>query len=695
MNDLVKIAQNTATPLAKKIVKLTRPADGTPVVITVDSNTILDLTAISNENIVLVHAGDRLIVMFSDRSSIVLSGFYGPDNQPILGLEIELGQSNPIPALRLAGLLPISEDQSILPASGAASSAGITSSSLSSETAPSSESAFTGGTETSGNGTFGADYAGIASRTLANDSNTQANGADGRTTLGGVLSGAVVEDVTGTASAKLTINAPGTQKFFFAVQSITNGTYGTFSLSADGVWTYRLDNTRLVVQNLAIGQVVSETFTAVAGDGTISEDITLTITGTNDAPVIAAIAQSGLTEKTDTSALTTTIAVSFSDVDLTDTGHSATITGIAKSGITSGLALTDTQLKALVTPGTVTKTSGSSAGSVDLAFSSASTDFDYLSLGEILTLTYTLTINDGDGGITTRDFVVTVTGTNDAPVIAAMAQSDLTEKTDTSALTTTIAVSFSDVDLTDTGHSATITGIAKSGITTGLALTDTQLKALVTPGTVTKTSGSSAGSVNLAFSSASTDFDYLSVGEVLTLTYTLTVNDGDGGITTRDFVVTVTGTNDAPVIAAIAQSGLTEKTDTSALTTTIAVSFSDVDLTDTGHSATITGIAKSGITSGLALTDTQLKALVTPGTVTKTSGSSAGSVDLAFSSASTDFDYLSSARSSPSPTRSPSMMAMAASPPGILLSPSPAPMTHRSLPPWPRAILPRRPTHQR
>ncbi len=378
------------------------------------------------------------------------------------------------------------------------------------------------------------------------------------------------------------------------------------------------------------------------GDGGITtKDFVVTVTGTNDAPVIAAIAQSDLAEKTDTTALTTTIAVSFSDVDLTDTGHSVTITGIAKSGITTGLALTDTQLKALVTPGTVTKTSGSSAGSVNLAFSSASTDFDYLSVGEILTLTYTLTVNDGDGGITTKDFVVTVTGTNDAPVIAAIAQSGLTEKTDTTALTTTIAVSFSDVDLTDTGHSATITGIAKSGITSGLALTDTQLKVLVTPGTVTKTSGSSAGSVDLAFSSASTDFDYLSVGEILTLTYTLTVNDGDGGITTKDFVVTITGTNDAPVIAAMAQSDLTEKTDTSALTTTIAVSFSDVDLTDTGHSATITGIAKSGITTGLALTDTQLKALVTPGTVTKTSGSSAGSVDLAFSSASTDFDYLS------------------------------------------------------
>ena len=70
-----------------------------------------------------------------------------------------------------------------------------------------------------------------------------------------------------------------------------------------------------------------------------------------------------------------------------------------------------------MTPGTVTKAAGSSAGSVDLSFSAASTAFDYLAKGEVLTLTYTVAIDDGDGGVTPQTFVVTVTGTNDAPSI--------------------------------------------------------------------------------------------------------------------------------------------------------------------------------------------------------------------------------------------------------------------------------------
>ncbi|KRR20176.1 hypothetical protein CQ14_23290, partial [Bradyrhizobium lablabi] len=100
-------------------------------------------------------------------------------------------------------------------------------------------------------------------------------------------------------------------------------------------------------------------------------------------------------------------------------------------------------------------------------------------------------------------------------VIADIVQQDLTEQADNSALTATIPVTFTDVDLTDVGHIANITSVVKSGTTTGLALDEAALIALVTPGTVTKAAGSSAGSVDLSFCAASTAFDYLAKGEVL------------------------------------------------------------------------------------------------------------------------------------------------------------------------------------
>ena len=332
--------------------------------------------------------------------------------------------------------------------------------------------------------------------------------------------------------------------------------------------------------------------------------------------------------------------MTFADVDLSDVGHTAAVTHAVASGATSGLGLNEAALIALMTVGTVNKASGSSSGSLSLGFAAASTAFDYLADGEVLTLTYTVAVNDHDGGTTPQTFVITITGSNDAPTIDAIAQHDLDEQTDTSPLTATVAVTFGDVDLTDVGHTAQVTHAVASGVTSGLGLNEAALIALMTVGTVTKTSGSPSGSLSLGFTAASSAFDYLADGEVLTLTYTVAVDDHDGGTTPQTFVVTITGSNDAPTIDAIAQRDLDEQTDTGPLTATIAVTFSDVDLTDVGHTAQVTDAVASGVTSGLGLNEAALIALMTVGTVTKTSGLPSGSLSLGFTAASSAFDYL-------------------------------------------------------
>ncbi len=332
-------------------------------------------------------------------------------------------------------------------------------------------------------------------------------------------------------------------------------------------WHFSLPDNDPTLQSLAEGQTITQVYTITITDvhgALVTQTVTITITGTNDAPVIDAITATALSEQTDTSALTLAapIHVTFTDVDLTDIGHTASITGVTTAGVTAGLSLTPTQLIALATLSTVTKASGSSTGSVDVGFSAASTAFDYLAVGQQLTLTYTVEINDGDGGVTPKTFNVSITGTNDAPVIDTIAATSLTEQTDASALTlaTPIHVTFTDVDLSDVGHTASITGVTTAGVTTGLSLTPTQLIALTTLGTVTKTAGSSTGSVDVDFSAASTAFDYLAANEQLTLTYTIAINDGDGGVTPKTFSITVTGTNDVPAIAGDATGSVTEDT---------------------------------------------------------------------------------------------------------------------------------------
>ena len=69
------------------------------------------------------------------------------------------------------------------------------------------------------------------------------------------------------------------------------GTYGTLTLNANGSYTYTLTTPRPIVQALRAGQSVTDTFTYATADGpaaTNTANLTVTITGTNDAPVAIA-----------------------------------------------------------------------------------------------------------------------------------------------------------------------------------------------------------------------------------------------------------------------------------------------------------------------------------------------------------------------------------------------------------------------
>ena len=62
--------------------------------------------------------------------------------------------------------------------------------------------------------------------------------------------------------------------------------YGTYTLTDAGLWTYTLDNSNTVVQARNVGQILSDTFTVFAVDGT-SQVVTIIINGTNDAAVVS------------------------------------------------------------------------------------------------------------------------------------------------------------------------------------------------------------------------------------------------------------------------------------------------------------------------------------------------------------------------------------------------------------------------
>ncbi|WP_275574631.1 VCBS domain-containing protein, partial [Shewanella sp. POL2] len=118
------------------------------------------------------------------------------------------------------------------------------------------------------------------------------NGHDDGAVIAGVDSGAVTEDsnvTTGkiTTSGQLTISDPDVGQDHFTAQPHVAGSYGTFSLDADGQWHYSADNSQSAVQQLKAGETLTDSLTVQSVGGT-THTVTVTLTGTNDAPTVTA-----------------------------------------------------------------------------------------------------------------------------------------------------------------------------------------------------------------------------------------------------------------------------------------------------------------------------------------------------------------------------------------------------------------------
>ncbi|WP_437694942.1 retention module-containing protein [Achromobacter xylosoxidans] len=103
----------------------------------------------------------------------------------------------------------------------------------------------------------------------------------------GQSTGAVIEDKTLVTTGKLTVSDADAGQSALIAQTNVAGKYGTFSIDANGNWTYTLNNSLKVVQDLRPGAVLKETFEVVSADGTGKQQITVDVIGTNDAPVAA------------------------------------------------------------------------------------------------------------------------------------------------------------------------------------------------------------------------------------------------------------------------------------------------------------------------------------------------------------------------------------------------------------------------
>ncbi|WP_409438351.1 VCBS domain-containing protein [Vibrio sp. BS-M-Sm-2] len=137
-------------------------------------------------------------------------------------------------------------------------------------------------------------------------------------TFSGDSTGVAKEDITLQASGTLTASDPDGTAGFTAVQGgagiAGSKGYGHAHIDVNGHWTYDLDNNHPIVQQLGEGQTDTETITVQSADGT-HHDIVVTITGTNDAPILGVNQTSS-----------TTGTLTEADVDVKDT-HTFSVVG--------------------------------------------------------------------------------------------------------------------------------------------------------------------------------------------------------------------------------------------------------------------------------------------------------------------------------------------------------------------------------
>ena len=209
-------------------------------------------------------------------------------------------------------------------------------------------------------------------------------GVNDAPTIGGPLTGTVREDTTLTATGTLTITDADAGQSSFTARTAVAGTYGSFSITTGGVWTYTLANSATNVQALPAGSSVTDSFVVTSADGT-ARTVVVTVNGSNDAPVAQA---ASFTVAEDAAIVNGTVIAT--DVD-TGSTLSFALNGAAPAGLTFN-----------------------SNGTY--SFNPANSAYQSLAVGQSQVITVPYTVTDNTGATSTANLVITVNGTNDAPV---------------------------------------------------------------------------------------------------------------------------------------------------------------------------------------------------------------------------------------------------------------------------------------
>jgi len=383
----------------------------------------------------------------------------------------------------------------------------------------------------------------------------------GMATEAGNYDNGTVKEAT-VATGTLIANDVDNDSVTWSIQGSSTKTYGSLSIDADGHWTYTInDTTGSAADKLAEGQIRYETFTIIASDNnpinpkTDMQEVTITIKGTNDSPVITNAS----------SALLGTVVEAGSNDDGSSVAGIATISGqLSASDVDNGA----TQKWSIV--GTADTTYGTisinaNTGKWTYTLNNTDTDTQALAEGESKTLNYTARVIDDKGAYVDQTITITISGTNDAPVL-----------TSSTALSFSVAEDAAEADAdksysgnigigslaTDVDHGAVLQIGKVNGVTVGIDGVDQMVTFTYTDKNGDPASFEASLHVNQDGTytiSTSNDLNPLPAGVNATASLNFTITDENGAQTAPKTVnLTITGDNDAPTTETITLKAIAE-----------------------------------------------------------------------------------------------------------------------------------------
>jgi len=280
-----------------------------------------------------------------------------------------------------------------------------------------------------------------------------------------------------------------------------------FTLGQDGKWTF--DASDAAYQHLAAGQTQIISVPVVVTDdqgATSGSTLTITVTGTNDAPIAQASSAAADEDQVSTGQLTAT-----------DADDGAVLTFSIDGNAPAGFTL---------------KADGS------WTFDGKNPAYQHLANGETQVISIPVIVTDDQGANTTSTLTLTITGTNDAPV----AQADSAAVNEDSQINGQLQAS-------DADQGAQLQFGSDSPLPAGFTL-DQDGK--------------------WTFDASNAAYQHLAAGQTQVISIPVVVTDDQGATSGSTLTITVTGTNDIPVAQAASAAADEDQVSTGQLVATDA-----------------------------------------------------------------------------------------------------------------------------